>query len=202
MNFLLEHEPLLQGEFSLKEKNVAYIFQVNCPGCFIYGIPLINKWYREHKDNVGFIGISTCFEDYEYNTEENTLKLLKDGFMIGETKKYFESHQISKYPIPPLFPVAYDKTVPTKDYLTEELILEICSSIPGFETYDLQQANEIKSRIFAHYRTHPEMALTFNSNHLRGTPSYIFFDKEYNITQSVFGQLKSEDLNEYFDIND
>ena len=64
--------------------NVAFVFQVNCPGCFIYGIPLLNELFKKYEKEIGFISISTAFEDFELNTEANTIELLNKGELVGE----------------------------------------------------------------------------------------------------------------------
>jgi len=78
-----------------KEKDhivLVEVFQVNCPGCFLYGIPEAIKIYNKyHSEGVTVIGIATAFEDFDKNTLENLELLLKSGEVIGETKKRFES---------------------------------------------------------------------------------------------------------------
>ena len=64
-NFKFSIGPLLKGTFQLRAINIAFVFQVNCPGCFIYGFPVMNNLYGKFKDKIGFIGISTAFEDFE-----------------------------------------------------------------------------------------------------------------------------------------
>ncbi len=63
------------------------VFQVNCPGCFMYGIPESIEIYNKYKsDGVSVLGMATAFEDYDKNTLENLELLLKTGETIGETK--------------------------------------------------------------------------------------------------------------------
>ena len=76
----LHYSRELQGKFSLKELNFLFVFQVNCPGCFLYGIPTVNQLYLEFGSQVGFLGLSTAFEDFEFNSRENTVKLLEESF--------------------------------------------------------------------------------------------------------------------------
>ena len=55
---------------------VIEVFQVNCPGCFLYGIPQAISLYEKFKDkNVKVLGVATAFEDYDKNTIQN-LELL------------------------------------------------------------------------------------------------------------------------------
>ena len=63
------------------------VFQVNCPGCFLYGIPEVINIYNKYKDEgVRVLGIATAFEDFDKNTLEN----LK---MLAETGKPSEKHR-------------------------------------------------------------------------------------------------------------
>ena len=64
------------------------VFQVNCPGCFIYGIPGAIKIYRNYNNKgVNVLGIATAFEDFDKNTLDNLKLLLLTGEVIGETRK-------------------------------------------------------------------------------------------------------------------
>src|SRR5881396_4368044 len=65
---------------------VVEVFQVNCPGCFIYGIPEAIDTYQKYKDNgVVVLGLATAFEDFDKNTLENLKLLLQESKVIGET---------------------------------------------------------------------------------------------------------------------
>lgn len=47
--------------------NVLFVevFQVNCPGCFIYGIPEAVEMYKKYyKDDLMVLGVATAFEDF------------------------------------------------------------------------------------------------------------------------------------------
>src|SRR6185503_11750399 len=72
-----------------KEKGnvvLVEVFQVNCPGCFLYGIPESINIYKKHKDiGLTVLGMATAFEDYDKNTLENLEKLVTTGEVIGET---------------------------------------------------------------------------------------------------------------------
>lgn len=107
--FHLRTEQVLQGDFSIQPLNLISIFQVNCPGCFIYALPLAAKLYERHRDRINILGLSTAFEDFELNTAENTRKLLQSGEMVGITRQYFQQEQIEQYPIPLEFAIAFDR---------------------------------------------------------------------------------------------
>ena len=179
--------PLLQGSFNLKKINIAFVFQVNCPGCFIYGFPTMNNLYEQFKEKVGFIGISTAFEDFEYNNEENTKLLLTQGIPVGETKKYLSTQTIDTYPNLPSFPIAFDKMSTTTEFLTDKNLSELMSMLTQSVTLSEPEKQNLELRIKAHYRRYPFIAESFTLNQLRGTPSFIIFDDNFEQIHSSFG---------------
>jgi hypothetical protein len=42
----LQFDKELKGKFNLKNLNILLVFQVNCPGCFSYALPLFNTLYQ------------------------------------------------------------------------------------------------------------------------------------------------------------
>src|SRR5207245_10332025 len=72
-----------------KEKDnlvLVEVFQVNCPGCFLYGIPQATDIYQKYrKEGVTVLGVANAFEDFDKNTVENLELLLIEGDVIGET---------------------------------------------------------------------------------------------------------------------
>ncbi len=107
--FHLRTGQILQGHFTIQSLNLILIFQVNCPGCFIYALPLAAKLYARYSDRINILGLSTAFEDFDLNTAENTRKLLQSGEMVGVTRHYFQQKQIEQYPIPLEFAIAFDR---------------------------------------------------------------------------------------------
>ena len=107
--FHLRTEQFLQGDFTLQPLNLILIFQVNCPGCFIFALPLAAKLHETYCDRINILGLSTGFEDFELNTAANTQKLLQSGKMVGVTQQYFQEKQIERYAIPLEFAIAFDR---------------------------------------------------------------------------------------------
>ena len=106
---------------------VIEVFQVNCPGCFLYGLPQAISLYEKYKDkDVKVIGIATAFEDYDKNTIENLKLLLSEGKVIGETFKALRQHgklintDRLYYKIP--FPVAMDKITKMPQNISDDMI--------------------------------------------------------------------------------
>lgn len=138
----LETAQALQGSFAIRDLNLLLVFQVNCPGCFVYALPLAAQLHQQYGQKLNVLGLSTAFEDFELNTADNTLKLLEQGSMVGVTKQYFQQQNIEQYPVEINFSVAFDLVGPES---------------------------------------------TFTVNRLRGTPSWILFDQDYNILTEWFG---------------
>jgi len=81
------------------------VFQVNCPGCFIYGFPRQQAALEVSSVGLNVLGLSTAFEDFEYNTAANTELLLTEMKLVGATRQAlgeFYSQAID-------FPVAVDQ---------------------------------------------------------------------------------------------
>ena len=199
--FHLHIQKLLQGNFQLMDINVAFVFQVNCPGCFMYGIPLVNGLFEKFNKETGFIGVSTAFEDFDLNTEANTLQLLKTGKLIGETGKYFNSVGIERFTGKILFPVAFDVLKPAKEFLTDENILTVCNRNQKFTLLSSEERQTMLMNVREYYSPYRFIAETFTLNQLQGTPSFIIFDNQYNLLQSFFGyqdkELLESFLNDY-----
>ena len=83
----LHIDKMVQGEFHPKKLNLLLLFQVNCPGCFVYALPTFNQLYEKYNQQIGFIALSTAFENFDLNTHQNTKLLVDKGELIGETKK-------------------------------------------------------------------------------------------------------------------
>ena len=192
--FHLNAGEILQGEFKKNKVNIAFVFQVNCPGCFIYGFPIMNHLYKLFNDKVGFIGVGTAFEDFQYNNEANLRLLLENGTLVGETKKYYKANfGISKYLDIPSFPVAFDTITPYEQFINSNKIELICNAIPNFANFSENEKEIILLKVKSHYSEIPLLAETFTINQLQGTPSFIIFDDNYNILGLYFG-YQNEDI--------
>ena len=80
----------METNFDKEGDNVKLVevFQVNCPGCFMYSMPEIINIYQKYKgDGLTVFGVATAFEDYDKNTLENLEMLLTTGEVVGDTKQ-------------------------------------------------------------------------------------------------------------------
>jgi len=179
-----------------KEKDhivLVEVFQVNCPGCFLYGIPeAINIYKKYHSEGVTVLGVATAFEDYDKNTLENLELLLKSGEVIGETKKGLSQYgklDDSKlsYKIP--FPVAMDSLIKETDDDSESRIKNfIYNQIPDFDSQPEDYRNQIIQRVKDYFKSKEYSAETFEKYSLQGTPSTIVVDRKGILRDVSFGQ--------------
>lgn len=180
-----------------KEKDnviLVEVFQVNCPGCFMYGIPQAMEIYQKYrKEGVTVLGLATAFEDFDKNTIENLELLLTKGEVIGETLKmlgqYDQLVDGKKLPYKIPFPVAMDLLKKENGSITNERINEIIeANVPSFNAYNEQQKAEIKERVKQYLKSKVYSAQTFDQYALRGTPSTILIDKKGILRDVGFGQ--------------
>lgn len=162
--FHLHTQRPLQGSFQIKNINMAFVFQVNCPDCFVYGIPMMNDFFMKYENEIGFIGVSTAFEDFELNTEINTQLLLQDNKLTGETKKYYQSISEDVYLQKISFPVAFDSLKPTNEFLTNENVQVICNKNPNFALLSAEEKLTMLNSVKEYYGRLPFIAETFTLN--------------------------------------
>ena len=180
-----------------KEKDnlvLVEVFQVNCPGCFLYGIPQATDIYQKYrKEGVTVLGVATAFEDFDKNTVENLELLLTKGEVIGETLKalgqYGHLTGGNKLPYKIPFPVAMDMLKKENGPITKVRIDEIIqANVPGFDSYSELQKDEIIERVKQYLKSKECSAQTFEEYGLRGTPSSILIDKKGILRDVSFGQ--------------
>ncbi|MDY8134653.1 hypothetical protein [Aquimarina sp. 2201CG5-10] len=189
----LHFSSIVQGEFRLQKLNFLFVFQVNCPGCFLYGIPFVNELYKEFSQNISFLGLSTAFEDFEYNNELNTKQLIKTGQVVGETKKTLEQQGFDSYPNPIEFPIAIDEIA--DDSFDFTLAAEkICRINPNYNIWPKFEQDIFLKRVITYLKSQEEIALTFTLNQLRGTPTMIVFNDTYEVLFEQFGHVQYETI--------
>ena len=169
------------------------VFQVNCPGCFMYGIPESIEIYNKYKtEGVSVLGVATAFEDFDKNTISNLELLVKTGEVIGETKKMLSQYgQLDgnklAYKIP--YPVAMDSLIKESgDVSKEKMDSMINTQIPNFDAQPEDYKNQIYERVKNYFMSKEYTAETFEMYSLQGTPSNILIDRKGVLRDVSFGQ--------------
>ncbi len=170
------------------------VFQVNCPGCFIYSLPrAIDLHERYHPQGLVVIGLATAFEDYDKNTLENLQRLIASGEVIGETLKALKQYGMlaeGKLPWKIPFAVGMDRVVAETEPVTDERVLRYAREfLPDFEKFTDEQKTSVLQQV-RHYLEQKSMkAETFERFALQGTPSCILFDRKGQLKDVSFGQV-------------
>lgn len=177
----------LRGKVILVE-----VFQVNCPGCFVYGLPeAIEAYAKHHKEGLEVIGLATAFEDFDKNTIENLKKLVTTGEVIGEplrvlqNRDWLEGNRL-RYTIP--FPVAMDNVIAhDSEHLDSKIGKIIEHEIPNFERLSYGEQMRLRLRIRDYVLHQDYAAETFEMYNLGGTPSAILIDRKGIVRYKIFG---------------
>lgn len=191
----LKFSKVLQGTFTLGRLNVMLTFQVNCPGCFLHALPTLLRLHAAYSDRVNFLLLSTAFEDFELNTLENTQKLLASGEVVGETRKTLARFGLSQFPDRIPCAVACDSIEPPANFLTDELLEQMCRRLPQFADTNValrpEMANNLRDYFLRHYA---RIGYTFAANLMHGTPTWSIFDDALHLYQQAFGHYSVESL--------
>jgi hypothetical protein len=172
---------------------VVEVFQVNCPGCFLYSIPEVIDIYRRYRDKgLTVLGLATAFEDFDKNNLDNLQKLVSTGEVVGETYRAFSNiGQIrdgSKLPYKIPFPVAMDMLVKQSGSLTHSKVMDfIEANIPSFRSYAEKDRHVLIERVKQYLKSKEYSAKTFDEYALRGTPSVILVDRKGVLRGTYFG---------------
>jgi len=168
------------------------VFQVNCPGCFIGGLPEVIAIYEKFQSAPLTVwGLATAFEDHDKNSLENLKKLLTTGEVVGDTLAELGRRNLLNfdrliYPIE--FPVAWDKVIKAEVKIDDEAVKKIIDrDIPQFDSLDPQMKKSVVEQVEAYLLKKTHIARTFETYELRGTPSTILIDKKGNLRECLFG---------------
>lgn len=169
------------------------VFQVNCPGCFMYGIPEAIEIYKKYRDDgVRVVGIATAFEDFDKNTLDNLKMLAETGEVVGDTLQSLGQYgQLDgnklRYKIP--FPLGMDSLIKSSGEISHEKIMSlIYPQIPDFDSKSEEYKRQIIDRVKNHINSREYSAETFETYALNGTPSTILVDRKGILRDVSFGQ--------------
>ena len=187
MTLDIQYSKLIQGEFFPTHLNLMLVFQVNCPGCFLHAFPQMNSLYQKYDEQVSFFGLSTAFEDFEWNTAEHTQQLVEKGELIGETKKVFAKSGIPGFSLP--FPILFDSMISKNDLLNDASLQNATQQLVALNNIPDEEIEQTKLVIKEYFSHFDQVGHTFIRNWLRGTPSFILFDHELTVLSRWFGEM-------------
>ena len=174
------------------------VFQVNCPGCFLYALPKAIQLHKRYQEaGLVVIGLATAFEDYDKNTLENLQRLVQTGEVIGETLKALSRQGMLtdgklEWRLP--FPVGMDRVVPDTEPVTDERVLRsACEFVPEFEEFTEGKKTVILNQVRSYLQQKTMQAETFERFALQGTPSSILFDRKGQLRDVSFGQAEHQE---------
>lgn len=168
------------------------VFQVNCPGCFLYSLPVAVDLHHRYSDRgLVVLGIATAFEDFDKNTLDNLIRLVEKFEVFGETLTVLNRHGKLiegrlPYRIP--FPLAMDKLIKRQQDVTDnEIIGFIRKHAPNFEHHPGSYQQQIWGQVQQYFQSLLYSAETFGNYELKGTPSHIVVDKQGILRECGFG---------------
>ncbi len=192
MTIRLEIDRVLQGAFDLQALNLLFVFQVNCPGCFLYGFPLVNSLYWQYRDlGLNVLGLSTAFEDFAYNTAMNTELLMTQQQTVGETckaigEKYYQAIDFS---------IAVDKLTTGAELSTPSNI-DFLSENNNLESLSIAEQSAIRQNMIADLQEITQVSATFTLNQLPGTPTFLLIDQNLELLDGWFGRIPEAEVNQ------
>jgi hypothetical protein len=190
-NFKLDYNRILQGDFSLGDLNLLFIFQVNCPGCFLYGFPQMERLHQQRQaQGLTVLGLATAFEDFEFNTATNVELLLSEQKTIGATKKAIGDLYLQEIS----FPIASDRLTTGIELSTPENIEFLCQQIADYEQMSIDRQTKLKQKLAVDLAHISRTSTTFALNLLPGTPSFILCDRDLQIIDRWFGHIPDRQL--------
>lgn len=168
------------------------VFQVNCPGCFLYSLPMAVDLYRKYSNQgLEVLGIATAFEDFDKNTLDNLNRLVEKSEVIGETLEVLNRHGKlidGRLPFRIPFPVAMDHLQKQQEEITDtEIINFIRERVPNYEHHPASYQQQIWQQVQQYFKSLIFRPETFELYDLKGTPSHILVDKQGLLVESAFG---------------
>ena len=179
----------LRGQVVLIE-----VFQVNCPGCFLYSLPQAIALHQNYYDQgLAVLGLATAFEDFDKNTLANLRLLLETGEVIGETMRMLNEYgqlKSGRWPLRIPFPVAMDCLIKAEKPVSERAVHNfIQQKLPDISEHSVDYQQKIRQRVVDYLETLDFRAETFNRFDLQGTPSHILIDKQGVLRACRFGEF-------------
>jgi len=188
----------VQGLSTNIDKNIGKVilvevFQVNCPGCFMYALPSAIEIYKKYsRDDVTVLGLATAFEDSDKNTLDNLRLLLTSGEVIGDTlnalRQYGQLIENNKLPYKIPFPVGMDILKKIERNFSDNYVIDFMeANIENYKSYPDSDKKILFERVKHYLRNKEYSAMTFETYRLQGTPSAIVVDRKGILRNVSFG---------------
>jgi thiol-disulfide isomerase/thioredoxin len=168
------------------------VFQVNCPGCFLYALPQAVELYQKYSEHgLTVLGVATAFEDFDTNNLANLTRLATHGEVVGETLRVLSQQgklNSGRLPYHIPFPLAMDRFVRHHGEVTDDAIADfIQKHIPDFERQSNTRQQQIRHQVLNYLQSIGCHAETFERFDLKGTPSHILVDKQGVLRDCAIG---------------
>lgn len=194
---LLSVSDWVQGEpvnFDRLLGNVVLVevFQVNCPGCFLYSLPqAVNLYQKYSHQGLSVLGMATAFEDFDKNTLENLVALVENGEVVGETQRMLSQQGrlvANRLPYQVPFPIGMDRLNKRRGDVRHDDIADFINQhLPNFQQLPESQQHNIWQQAEQYLQALEYHAETFATFDLKGTPSHILVDQEGILRDCAFG---------------
>lgn len=194
----LSYTEVINGKFEPGSINLMMVFQVNCPGCFMHGFPLLKELQIYYGDKISCFALATAFEDFHLNSAENAKRLINTGELVGETLKAKEVGQLKWDNAPFSVPVLIDEVANQEELLHSEFIENTIQNIFD-RTTALKQEN-MNTTLRNYFSQLPKCGKTFAANLMQGTPSFFLFTDSLEILAHWFGHADSSVIKNKLDI--
>ena len=169
------------------------VFQVNCPGCFLYSLPQAIDLHRKYSDQgLSVLGVATAFEDFDKNNLQNLIRLAENGEVVCETLHVLSQQgkltADSRLPFRIPFPLAMDRLNKRQaDVTAAEIAAFIKDRVSGFDQQPEPYQQKIRQQVRDYFQSLDYHAETFERFDLKGTPSHILVDKKGMLRDCAFG---------------
>jgi hypothetical protein len=200
MKLALNYTEVINGELNLGPINLMMVFQVNCPGCFMHGFPMLRELQIHYGNKISCIALSTAFEDFQINTEENAKLLVNTGELVGETLRAQEAHHLNWDKATLSVPVVIDEVVSQSELQKSEFVESIITNIFDQTTTSPLEQENMRASLYNYFSQLPQCGKTFAANLMRGTPSFFLFTDSMEILVQWFGHSDSRLIRNKLDI--
>ena len=76
----------------------------------------------------------------------------------------------------------------------ETAALAMCESIPNYKYWPLFEQQDLNKRIVDYLKSLDKISLTFTLNQLKGSPTIILFNRQFEILAHHFGHVSHEEM--------